>query len=99
MTVERGADVSARPHGSEDLLHDRLIRLRALTLRRVVAPQRTRIRVQPRHPVLAERIGHEMKDLVGNLECGARLGCQVDAERDPGSDDCERSIRHDERRR
>ena len=89
VTVEGRADVGAAPHGDQDRIGDGLVNVQAGSTELVVLPERARIRAQALQPGLRERVGDQVEDFVGLLECRAYLSGQLDASLDPRPDDGE----------
>jgi flavin-binding protein dodecin len=63
-----------------------------------VVAERVRVGVEALEPLLADRLGEEIEDLVGALDRDARLWREVNAEGDARPDDRERAVRHRSRR-
>src|SRR2546430_1401603 len=96
MSVERGADVVAGSHRREQLLHPLGISLAPGFSRRVETVERAALRILPLDPLCRQRLGDEVEDFVGPLDCRGRLGSHLLPQRDPRSDDGERAASCDQ---
>src|SRR6266704_2280687 len=94
MAVGHRTDIAALSHRAEDLVDHACVRLGALTADGVVVTEGVRARTELPEPELGGRFGQEIEDVVRALDRHTGLRGQLDAERNPGPDDGERSGRH-----
>ena len=94
VSVERCAYSAASPHGLEDRLDDRLVHLLARRANAVMRCEVSRLRVERREPLVAERLRVHVEELVGGLDRRTALRGELRPDSNACADDGQRAVAH-----